>query len=201
MHLNQALMRAVIIYVCSIVATGLFWLSPAAAQSAGTSGATGSTQIAVQAPAPVQGLGVRLGYDSDYSKASLVYETPRLWGHQFQNGWGRVDLNIELGISYWRTNRGRSESMGQLSAIPMLRWWPNESFYLELGSGPTVLSRSEFADRDLGTRFQFGSHVGMGFLIDKAQRVGIRYSHYSNADIKKPNPGLDMVELAYTYQF
>ena len=200
MYLNRALAHAARTLVCSVAATAFFWPLPGAAQPVGTPVAGDSSRGATQAAASTQGLGLRLGYQSDYSKASLVYETPRLWGHQFQN-WGRLDLDVELGVSYWRTNEGKSQSMGQLSAIPMLRWWPNESFYLELGSGPTVLSRSEFAGLEFSTRFQFGSHVGMGLLIDKAHRVGIRYSHYSNADIKKPNPGLDVVELAYTYRF
>ncbi|MBP6019954.1 MAG: acyloxyacyl hydrolase [Burkholderiaceae bacterium] len=157
--------------------------------------------VAAQVPPSTQGLGLYLGYNSDYRKATLGYETPRLWGHQFQNGWGRVDLSVELGVSYWEAKRGRSESMGQVSAIPMLRWWPTDGFYVELGSGPTVMSRSEFAGRDLGTRFQFGSHLGTGLLIKKVHRIGIRYSHYSNANLKKPNPGLDLLGLTYTYQF
>lgn len=185
MYLNPAIKRAALGYARSIaVVAFLFWPLGVTAQSAST-----------------QGWGLRSGFNSDYRKATLAYETPTLWAHQFQHGWGRVGLNIELGISYWEARQGRTESMGQLSAIPMLRWWPNEGFYLELGTGPTVLSRSEFADRDLGTRFQFGSYFGAGLLIQKAHRIGIRYSHYSNASIKKPNPGLDLLEVAYTYQF
>jgi len=145
---------------------------------------------------------VRLGYNSDYRRAALAYETSTLWSHAFQNGWGRVALNVELGLSYWKARRSVSpQSMWQVSAIPQLRWWPNELFYLEAGVGPTMLSRSEFAGRDLSTRLQFGSHFGTGFLLGKSQKLGIRYSHVSNAGIKKPNPGLDLLEVTYTYQF
>lgn len=199
MHLNPAIVRVAM--TCSCAAAALLCSLAAVAQPAGVSGIGGSTQVSAQALASTQGWGIRLGYDPDYSKVTFLYETPNIWGYQFQSGWGRVGLNIELGVSYWKATRGRSESMGQLGAIPMLRWWPNESFYLEVGSGPTVLNRSEFAGRELSTRFQFGSHLGIGLLVDKTHRIGIRYSHYSNADIKKPNPGLDLFELAYTYQF
>lgn len=201
MYLIPAFMRPVMGYVSRLAVVALLLPGVAAAQPVDAASLGSATQIAGPGPASVQGLGVYLAYNSDYSKATLGYETPRLWGHQFHNGWGRVDLNLELGVSYWQARHGRSNSMGQVSAIPILRWWLTDGFYLEVGSGPTMLSRSEFAGRDLSTRFQLGSHLGTGFLINKAHRIGIRYSHYSNANIKKPNPGLDLLGLTYTYQF
>jgi len=146
-------------------------------------------------------MGLQLGYHSSYTKTTLAYETPKLWTHTFGQDWGRIDLTVEMGVSYWKARRDEPDTMWQLSAIPMLRWWPNDAVYLELGSGPTIANRSEFAGRDLSTRFQFGSHLGVGILIQKSHRLGIRYSHYSNAGIKKPNPGLDLLQVAYTYRF
>lgn len=201
MNLTPAMERVALGCAYSIAAAVLLWPLGVEAQSVGTPDLIGSTPVGAKGPASMQGWGVHMGYNSDYRKATLAYETPSIWAYEFRNGWGRVDLSVELGASYWEAKRSRSESMGQLSAIPMLRWWPTERLYLEVGSGPTVLSRSEFAGRDLSTRFQFGSHLGTGLLIKKAHRIGIRYSHYSNASIKKPNPGLDLLELAYTYQF
>ncbi|MGC8508710.1 MAG: acyloxyacyl hydrolase, partial [Thiomonas sp.] len=31
--------------------------------------------------------------------------------------------------------------------------------------------------------------------------LGLRYTHYSNADIKRPNPGQDYVQLCISYVF
>lgn len=148
-----------------------------------------------------QGWGLRVGYNSDYRKIALVYETPTWWSYQSHNGWGRLDLGAELGVSYWKAEHRDPDSMWQLSAIPMLRWWPNETFYAEAGVGPTVLSRTRFAGKEFGSAFQFGDHVGLGMVINRAHRIGVRYSHFSNAGIKKPNPGLDVVQLTYTYQY
>src|SRR3546814_19293986 len=74
--------------------------------------------------------------------------------------------------------------MWQLSATPMLRWWPAEFFYAEIGVGVTGLSRTHFAGRDLGSAFQFGNHAGVGVLINDAHRIGLRYSHFSTAGLK-----------------
>lgn len=149
----------------------------------------------------MQGVGLALGYNSDYEKLTLSYDTPTLWTHQFQNSESHIDLDLELGLSYWNARRGSPSSMWQVSAIPIIRWWPTAGFYIEGGVGPTVLSRSQFAGEDLSTRFQFGSYLGTGLLLNKRHRVGVRYAHYSNANIKKPNPGLDLIELNYTYRF
>jgi len=146
------------------------------------------------------GWGLRVGYNSDYRKIGLMYETPTWWSHQSQNGWGRLDLGAELGVSYWKAEHGKPDSMWQLSATPMLRWWPSDAFYAEIGIGATVLSRTHFAGHDLSTAYQFGDHVGVGTVIG-AHRIGLRYSHFSNAGLKKPNPGLDLLQLTYTYQF
>ncbi|TAL79108.1 MAG: acyloxyacyl hydrolase [Burkholderiaceae bacterium] len=187
---------------CLVVGTLIaFHPSVAVAQPMAGSGANNSVRIAGRGPDSMQGLGLQLGFNSDYRKAMLAYETPGLWRGKLPGDWGRLNLSVELGLSYWKSWRGDPDSMWQVSAIPILRWWPRETIYLEAGVGPTVLSRSEFAGRELSTRFQFGSYVGGGILIHGTQRLGIRYSHYSNADIKTPNPGLDVVQLAYMYMF
>ncbi|MBB5215052.1 acyloxyacyl hydrolase [Parapusillimonas granuli] len=147
------------------------------------------------------GLGIQLGFNSGYRKAMLAYETPALWSHRFSGDWGRVDLGVELGVAYWDARRDDPNSMWQLSAIPILRWWPADAFYVEAGVGPTVTSRTVFAGRELGTRFQFGSYLGAGFTVQDRHRIGLRYAHYSNANIKKPNMGLDILQLTYTYRF
>jgi lipid A 3-O-deacylase len=147
------------------------------------------------------GLGLRFGYNDDYRKVTLSYETPAFWSHQFDSGPGRVDLDAELAVAYWTAQRGDPDSMWQLSATPMLRWWPSDVFFAEIGVGATGVNRTRFAGRNLSTAFLFGSHIGLGTVIAGAHRVGLRYSHYSNAGIKAPNPGLDVLSLTYTYRF
>jgi lipid A 3-O-deacylase len=152
-------------------------------------------------PSVSHGLGLRIGYNDDYRKIALTYETPALWSYQWQSGWGRLDLGAEFAVAYWRAQHGDPDSLWQLSATPMLRWWPSEIFYAEVGVGATVLNKTHFADKELSTAFQFGNHIGIGTRINGAHRVGLRYSHFSNAGIKKPNPGLDLWTLTYTYRY
>ncbi len=149
-----------------------------------------------------QGVSMHLGYNSKYQRAMLAYETPTLWGHGFKDDWGELGLSIELGAAYWEAkNSTEPDSMWQFSAVPILRWWPAEHYYLEIGTGPSMISRTDFAGRELSTRLQFSSHLGIGMLLGESHRIGIRYTHVSNASIKKPNPGLDLLEASYTFHF
>lgn len=148
------------------------------------------------------GVSVHYGIGEHYQRITLNYETPTWWSYQFGSNWGRLDLNGEFGGSYWWADGSRDPGhVWQARAIPMFRWWATDRFYLEAGIGATVFSSTHFADKSIGSAFQFGDHVGMGFLLTPSSRVGLRYSHFSNANIKKPNPGLDVVQLTYTYQF
>lgn len=154
-----------------------------------------------QAGTPGQGFSLHYGYHSKYRRFGLAYETPSLWGYALGNG-GRIDLSIELGAGYWKAHNHKDpDSMWQVAIVPMLRWWPADTYYFELGVGPSLLSRAHFAGKALSTRFQFSSHIGAGFVVNDAHRFGLRYTHVSNASIKRPNPGLDLFEVSYTYQF
>lgn len=151
------------------------------------------------APVPGQGFSLQYGYHSKYQRFGLAYETPRLWSHAFDNS--RLDLSVELGVGYWKADRHEPDNMWQVAVVPMLRWWPEDTYYFELGVGPSLLSRAHFAGKELSTRFQFSSHIGGGIVVDDVHRFGLRYTHVSNASIKRPNPGLDLIEASYTYQF
>jgi lipid A 3-O-deacylase len=64
-----------------------------------------------------------------------------------------------------------------------------------------VFNKTRFADKTISTAFQFGDHIGVGFQLTPQSRLSLRYSHFSNASIKTPNPGLDVTQLTYTYLF
>ncbi len=173
------------------------------------SGAVGLALLGATAFAQAQsttgtqgGIGLHYGIGDHYQRFTLNYETPSVWTHQFGGNWGRVDLTGEFGVSYWWADGSRSPSnVWQFNAIPMFRWWTSDRFYLEAGIGATAFSSTYFADKTISTAFQFGNHAGMGFLLTPNNRIGVRYSHFSNGSIKTPNPGLDIVQLTYTYQF
>lgn len=164
------------------------------------------TSVATQAQQlgnSTQAVGLRLGNHGSYKNASIFWQTPVWWQHGFNNGWGRVELMGEATATYWDAKKGSDHSsMWQAGFAPMLRWWPSETpFYLEAGVGPTVVSHTSFGGYGLGTAFQIGSYAGVGYVFDKRHQVSLRVSHFSNASIKQPNDGLNVVQLDYAVRF
>ncbi|WP_332675116.1 acyloxyacyl hydrolase [Aromatoleum sp.] len=79
--------------------------------------------------------------------------------------------------------------------------------YLEAGLGANVFSRGNIGSKDFGTRFQFGELIGIGIAWGgntggaNETWIGVRFTHYSNAGIKKPNPGLEALQLVIGHRF
>ena len=77
------------------------------------------------------------------------------------------------------------------------------TLYVEAGIGVSLLDDTRFAGKDVSTHFQFEDRFGLvvRFGQRKKHQLALRYFHYSNAGIKKPNPGLDFIALSYMYYF
>jgi len=161
-----------------------------------------STPLAAQELYQSPGVGLRLGIGEHYQRAELAWESPSLWVHRFEGNGGRLDLVGELGAAYWRASGSRDPgSTWQLSAVPLLRWTWADRYYVEAGIGLTVFSHTDFAGKNLSSAFQFGDHIGVGMHVSPHSRLSLRYSHFSNAGIKRPNPGLNILQLNYSYQY
>jgi len=77
-------------------------------------------------------------------------------------------------------------------------------WFVEGGIGVSytdVLYRSDV--KKFSTRFNFGDHLGVGYSFgaNRNQEITLRLQHYSNASIKKPNPGENYVQLRYAHAF
>ena len=115
--------------------------------------------------------------------------------------WWMLD-SLQLGTSVWRVpDLGGSTRRLDLNATPIWRFdqpWG----YLEAGIGAYLLSKTINNDANrLPSSFQFGSHLGAGLRIGENGRVGIAIQHLSNAGLKQPNGGIDLVELTGSILF
>lgn len=147
-----------------------------------------------------QGFSLDYGYHSKYQRYGLAYETAPLWSHSFSRS-GHIDLSLSMGAGYWQADNRHPDSLWDFALVPTVRWWPGDTYFLEAGVGPTYISRTDFAGKELSTRFQFTTHVGGGMVVNDVHQFGLRWTHVSNAGIKRPNPGLDLIQANYTYRF
>jgi lipid A 3-O-deacylase len=136
--------------------------------------------------------------DSDYERAGLSLRFGPMWSTDWGN-W-KASLRPELELSHFRyTGAGPGpNSLNQVGGIGLLHLHYGEGRfrpYAEAGLGVSLFSRDTLGSKDFGSRFQFSQHLGLG--VEFAQRgfAGLRYSHYSNADIEKPNDGIDLHQI------
>ena len=107
--------------------------------------------------------------------------------------------HLQLGAGVWRVPdfRGRTRRF-DLNATPV---WRSETGwgFVEAGLGAYLLSHTiNNATHRLPSSFQFGSHAGVALRLGRGSSVGIAVQHLSNAGLKQPNGGIDLILLQYT---
>ena len=116
----------------------------------------------------------------------------------------------ESDFGYWANNsfQRTHSSLVDFGFTPVMRFQQTTrsavSPYLELAAGMHLLSTTSVsAQRQFGSSFQFGDHIGLGIRFGDKGRydLGYRYQHLSNAGIKGPNQGINYNELRLQYHF
>lgn len=148
-------------------------------------------------------------YGDDTQAATVGLQWHPRW-HWRPTRRSRLSLYFEFELGRWRAEFDASDSawswVSQFSVVPVLRWSAraDNGWYLEIGVGPSYLTpvyRS--ATRRFSSQFQFRDHLGIGRTFGARGRhdLSLRILHFSNAGIERPNPGLDMVGLRYSWRF
>lgn len=133
---------------------------------------------------------------------------------QWQSRWWQSSQNHlggywDMSLAQWRGSRFRNEidarqNITDLGITPVLRFQANDKkgWYIEAGIGAHLLSDLyDNAGRRFSTRFQFGDHLGIGYVTRQNFTVSLSVQHFSNGGIKHPNPGtlFGVVKVAYKF--
>ena len=127
----------------------------------------------------------------------------RWWQSNGTNIGGYWDLNL----GHWRGDRyqgipGSKQNITTIGITPVFRFQKDnlQGWYGEIGIGANWLS--DYYDvngRRFSTRFQFGDHLGVGYVFANKLDVSLRYQHFSNGSIDTPNPGVNFTVLRVSY--
>lgn len=115
-------------------------------------------------------------------------------------------VHVESAINKWHNSNDYSDNIHALTLSPVLSWQLSQGtrpLYLEAGIGVSYLERHSINGRQLSTRFQFEDRIGISWQYSarSLERITLSYIHYSNAGIKGPNDGLDLIVLTLTKPF
>lgn len=116
-----------------------------------------------------------------------------------ENGAWWLPSHAQLGASLWRVPdiRGTTRRF-DLNATAIWRIERGWGYY-EAGFGGYLLTKTINNDVNrVPSAFEFGSHIGVGLRVAAMHSVGIGIQHLSNAGIKQPNGGIDLVLIQYT---
>ncbi len=173
--------------------------------------AGGCYPVSAQSLAPVRPLAwfVQAGSAGGGDTLAATVGVTADWGWQKAVGIGLLTGTWEASVGHWRTERtGQSDrQVWQFGVTPALRLYTSgarSGFFGEIGIGANVLTpRYERGDKEFSTKFNFGDHIGAGYRFGAQgeNELTLRIQHYSNASIKKPNPGENFLQLRYARHF
>jgi hypothetical protein len=119
----------------------------------------------------------------------------------------RLRLRHEVVLSAWHVPRARD--LVEVGYSPVFRLerpldGGGRVFFVEGSIGVRLLSHTRVSDEHrMSTAFQFADMLGMGMQFGRESRstLGVRLQHMSNLGIKKPNPGINFLQVYYSHRF
>ncbi|MBP8830003.1 MAG: acyloxyacyl hydrolase [Desulfobacter sp.] len=140
--------------------------------------------------------GVSLGYGQsidhiDIYRAGFLKQLNAKW---IESKTGYARGYFELSYNRWESGR---EDVNAVAFSPVFQyvfyagnatWYP----YIEAGVGVACLDDYTINDRNLSSNLLFEDRAGAGIRIKNVD-ISLRYMHYSNARLKEPNDGIDIL--------
>jgi lipid A 3-O-deacylase len=127
----------------------------------------------------------------------------------FQSNGTHIGGYWDASIAQWRGNAyqnvdGRHQNITNIGFTPVFRFQADDltGWYGEAGIGLNLLSKRYDNDSNrLSTAFQFGDHLGAGYVFANQWDVGMKIQHFSNGGYKKPNSGVNFLVLKVSRPF
>ncbi len=157
----------------------------------------------------LDGVAVEAGYGHAIDAYRVGIAAQANWDKRwFQREAWHVGGYWDLAVARWHWRNaqpGQIDTLYEIGLVPVFRLQPAglEGVYVEAGIGMHLLSQTSFGERGFSTTFQFGNLAGAGYRFgrQRAFELGYRYQHISNADIEKPNDGINFHQLRVQYNF
>lgn len=118
---------------------------------------------------------------------------------------GTPTLFLEFSLNSWIEYGRDDEAVTSLAVSPVLQWplfGNRASFFLEAGIGLAMIDFVQIGGRDLSSHFQFEDRIGLSWAYSGNQKSSLNFNifHYSNAGLKQPNQGLNLLVLGWSYR-
>lgn len=127
----------------------------------------------------------------------------------FQSNGTHLGGYWDLTAAQWRQNRfqnipGNTKDIYDIGITPVFRFQSDSKlgFYGEAGIGAHYLTDLyDNNGRRFSTKFEFGDHIGVGYVFANKWELGLKVQHFSNGGIKQPNSGANFAVIKASYRF
>jgi lipid A 3-O-deacylase len=132
------------------------------------------------------------------------------WGTMWwQSNGTHIGGYWDLTVAHWRGNQfqnipGNSQKINAIGITPVFRFQRDslKGFYTEIGIGAYRLSELyDNNEHQLSTHFQYGDHIGVGYVFANKVDVSLKVQHFSNGGVKKPNDGVNFAVARVSIPF
>jgi hypothetical protein len=164
--------------------------------------------MALQAPSyAVDSASLELGTGNKttVARAALQWDWDNKW---WQSNGTHIGGYWDLSAGLWHgtryNNTDSSQNLTDIGFTPVFRFQRDDKkgAYVEGGIGVHLLSHVyNNNDRHFSTAFQFGDHIGTGYVFANGLDLGLRLQHLSNGGIKEPNGGVNYALIRVAYPF
>lgn len=140
---------------------------------------------------------IRAGVQWDWMSTWLQSNGTHLGGY-----WDLTAAQIQE--NYYQGIYDRTKNLYDLGITPVLRFQRDDKlgWYAEGGIGLHYFSSLyDNNERKFSTRFQFGNHLGIGYIFSNKLEIGAKLQHFSNGGIKQPNNGANFAVIKLGYHF
>ena len=146
------------------------------------------------------------GNDTKMLRLALQRDIRPTW---FRSGGRHLGAYWDLSLAGWRgesyrDHPGVRQTLTDVGLTPVFRYRRDDrlGWYGELGIGIHHLSgHYDNGGEQLSTRFQFGDHLGAGYVFDNGLDLGLKFQHFSNGGVKEPNGGVNFVVIKAGFRF
>lgn len=150
----------------------------------------------------------QLGHAHDTDAAIIGATWP--WQREWPLGTGILTGYWELSLGRWNSHEPAGNQhawVSQFGVTPVFRYrgeHGSSPWFAELGIGANVITPAYRGNnKRFQTRFNFGDHIAVGWSYGAHRRyeLSLRYEHFSNAGIERPNPGEEFIQLRHAWRF
>ncbi|MCD6038659.1 MAG: pagL [Gammaproteobacteria bacterium] len=132
-----------------------------------------------------------------------------LWYQPSCLAWEHIKIYFDMSLGHWWVSHyPANREINIYSLAPTLRYYFTQRYfispYIDLSIGASYLTRTRFADRNLGIYFSFQDQLAVGASFGKEQKLSVSLSmlHYSNGSIAGTNAGITiplLINMGYGF--